>query len=360
MKLCAGWLSTPIWDVLELTPRAYDRGLWEWSTCHVFYGGQRVAAKQRGFFIRRYEFDDYLLDGCGAEVLQGTPVKSITRDGDGFVVGDLRARYLVGAGGTHCPVARSLFPPKPRQPVGVQELEFQVEPGAVAATRLGLDGEPELLLHDDLRGYSWNVPKSNWLNVGCGTVNPREVRSAWQEARAFFQEHGHLPNQAVTELEKVKGHSYYLFDPSHLEACQRGNALLAGDALGLAQPLTAEGILPAVLSGRLAAEAILAGDPGRYPTAMASHPVFRDYSSFYYLREAGAAMKGRATPGSSRRGAFVAPLANAGKQTIANAFAWMFAGRPLPAGRLVSAAARGAYRLAMRQRLEQEKSRDVQ
>jgi flavin-dependent dehydrogenase len=45
--------------------------------------------------------------------------------------------------------------------------------------------------------------------------------------------------------------------------------LLVGDAAGLADPVTAEGISFAVRSGRLAAEAILAGglDPGRVATA---------------------------------------------------------------------------------------------
>ncbi len=74
----------------------------------------------------------------------------------------------------------------------------------------------------------------------------------------------------------MKGHTYYLFDPAHLEGAvragtdgQAGAVLLCGDSLGLAQPLTAEGILPAVLSGRLAAEAILAGAPAELPGAAA-------------------------------------------------------------------------------------------
>jgi flavin-dependent dehydrogenase len=40
--------------------------------------------------------------------------------------------------------------------------------------------------------------------------------------------------------------------------------LLAGDAAGLVDPLSGEGIRPAILSGRLAAEAILAGHPEKY------------------------------------------------------------------------------------------------
>ena len=52
----------------------------------------------------------------------------------------------------------------------------------------------------------------------------------------------------------MKGYSYYLFDPAHLTARRsvdadgRGGVLLVGDSLGLAQPLTAEGILPAIVS----------------------------------------------------------------------------------------------------------------
>ena len=72
----------------------------------------------------------------------------------------------------------------------------------------------------------------------------------------------------------MKGHTYYLFDPAHLDGAAPGpdatgaGVLLCGDGLGLAQPLTAEGILPAVLSGRLAAEAILAGAPASYPARL--------------------------------------------------------------------------------------------
>jgi flavin-dependent dehydrogenase len=41
-------------------------------------------------------------------------------------------------------------------------------------------------------------------------------------------------------------------------------ALLTGDAAGLVDPFTGEGIRFAIKSGRLAAECLLAGRPGRY------------------------------------------------------------------------------------------------
>jgi flavin-dependent dehydrogenase len=216
----------------------------------------------------------------------------------------------------------------------VQEHEFQADPAAIARTRIGRDGEPELYLHDDLSGYSWNVPKTDWLNVGAGTVDPTEVRAAWQRARAHFAAAGHLPAEATAELDAMKGHSYYLYDPAHLEGAARadadgkgqGGVTLCGDSLGLAQPLTAEGILPAVISGRAAAEAILAGAPASYPARLAAHPVIADYRRVFRLREAGASFaRGRAKGASPSSGSRL------GRRAVARGFAWMFSGARLPA-----------------------------
>ena len=49
----------------------------------------------------------------------------------------------------------------------------------------------------------------------------------------------------------------------------RDNVVLVGDAAGLVDPLSGDGMYEAFTSARLAAEAILAGDLGRYPAALA-------------------------------------------------------------------------------------------
>jgi flavin-dependent dehydrogenase len=351
VKLCGGWVSAPIWDVLALAPRDYPGGLWAWNTCHVAYRGETRSVGCRGWFIRRYEFDDFLLRGSGAELHLGVQVSDIARDDGGhWTAGGLRARFVVGAGGTHCPVARLGAPPRPQGPVGVQEHEFPADAAAVARARVGADGEPELLLHDDLRGYSWNVPKTDWLNVGSGTVDPGEVRAAWQHARAYFLAAGHVPPETAPELEPkaMKGHAYYLYDPAHLDRAAaidddgRGGRLLVGDSLGLAQPLTAEGILPAVLSGRLCAEAILAGEAARYPARLAAHPLIREYRRVYRLREAAAAW--RAAPATHARPRAPSRLDRLGRRAVATGFAWMFSGARLPAAPVVDLALRGAER----------------
>ncbi|HEU4734135.1 MAG TPA: FAD-dependent monooxygenase [Kofleriaceae bacterium] len=342
VKLCAGWLSPAIWDVLELSPSAYPRGLWEWHTCHVHYRGKDHAIPCHGWFIRRYELDDFLLRSCGADLHLGASVKQIERDPDGmWSIGGLRARTLVGAGGTHCPVARLLAPTRPRRAVGVQELELQLDDTAVARTRLGKNGEPELVLFDDVGGYGWNVPKSDWINVGCGTLDATAARDAWRTTHAYLRAAGHLPDEAEGPLEHVKGHSYFLFDPAHLDAAHRNGAFLVGDSLGLAHPITAEGILPATASGRCAAEAILAGAPESYPERLRNHPVIADYRRVHGAMGAVRKLRDRiaAIPALANRSAEPSSGASAtsslGTAAIARGFAWMFSGARLPAPRLL-------------------------
>ena len=342
VKLCGGWLSPGVWEALELDRGEYPGGLWPWRRCHVQYRGERHTLAARGDFVRRYEFDDFLLRQSGATVIEGHAVEAFDRrDGIWSVDGRYRARWLVGAGGTHCPVVRKLFPPKPGYPVAAQEREVEVGAAELAAARIGADGEPELLLHDDLGGYSWNVPKGSWLNVGTGTASARQVRSAWTAARSFFLGSGHIPRSAHDALQHVEGHWYYLFDPVHLDACHRDGAFLVGDALGLAHPFTAEGILPAVLSGRLCAEAIVEGNPDAYRARLQSHPTIRDYALTRALLRTASLFRGPADrpaperPWLERAGRFVTP----------RIFAWMFGGRTLPGSGVLSAAFRLVHTL---------------
>jgi flavin-dependent dehydrogenase len=149
----------------------------------------------------------------------------------------------------------------------------------------------------------------------------------------------------------MKGHSYFLFDPVHMDAAYRDHAFLVGDSLGLAHPITAEGILPAVTSGRRAAEAILASDPASYPARLRRDPVLADYRRVHAAMATVQKLRGRLgrLTGSSRAAAAAAsdptatngaaparsssgPLANA---AIARGFAWMFSGARLPAPRLL-------------------------
>ena len=326
VKLCAGWLSPPFWDVVGVSRGNYPHGLWEWSTCHVHFHGEHHALPGKGWFIRRVELDSWLLETSGAERITQN-VKSIERKDGVWHVGELRAKYLVGAGGTHCPVARVVDPVRPRRAVGVQELELPADPVAVARTRLGNDGEPELVLFDDISGYGWNVPKRDWLNVGCGTLDATRVRDMWTHTKQVIGPH--LPAEA--DIEHVKGHSYFLFNPAHIDGAYRDGAYLVGDSLGLAHPLTAEGILPSVLSGKLAAESIL--DGGDYRARLRAHPILADFRRVHGLLELARKARKPAANGTPTS----KPPGKLGRRAMAQGFAWMFSGARLPMPRLIDA-----------------------
>ena len=221
VKLCAGWLSPPIWDILGISPKEYTRGLWKWNNVHIHFRGRKYTIKSNGYFVRRYEFDDFLLRRSNVQTIEGYNVRQIEKDSEGYWVIDnqFRAKYLIGAGGTHCPVARSLFPKTDNLQCGTQEREFEGNLEEIVACRAGEDGEPEILLHDDMKGYSWNVPKGQWLNVGTGTKVAREVLPAWSKARAFFEGNGTtgtIPLSCRPMLDKMKGHGYIIFETNHL------------------------------------------------------------------------------------------------------------------------------------------------
>ncbi|MEO6330021.1 MAG: FAD-dependent monooxygenase [Ginsengibacter sp.] len=334
VKLCGGWLSTPIWDILGISPKDYSPQLWKFNHVHIHFHGKKYTIKANGYFVRRYEFDDFLLKRSKVQTIEGYNVRQIEKDSEGYWVIDnqFRAKYLIGAGGTHCPVARALFPKTDNLQCGTQEKEFEGTLEEIAASRIGEDGEPEILLHDDMKGYSWNVPKGKWLNVGTGTLIARDVLPAWSKARDFFQGNGikgTIPLSLHSVLDKMKGHGYIFFNTNHLEFCQADNAFLIGDALGLAQPLTGEGILPAVLSGKLCATAIVDGVPETYKERLKTHPIINDYRIMHTIQTQSKKFFKKKEDQSYRKSWLR-------DRIVVKVFALLFSGKQIPGSRFVA------------------------
>lgn len=332
VKLCGGWLSTPFWNILGISPEEYTEQLWKFKRLHIHLHGKKYTIKSNGYFVRRYEFDDFLLKRSKVQTIEHN-VRQVEKDNEGYWVIDnqYRAKYLIGAGGTHCPIARSLFPKKDNHQCGTQEREFEGDVNEIAKYRLGEDGEPEILLHDDMKGYSWNVPKGSWLNVGTGTLVAREVLPAWEKARAFFQGNGKpgtVPPSAHHMLDKMKGHGYIFFNTDHLEHCQGENVFLIGDALGLAQPMTGEGILPSVLSGKLCATAIVEGVPECYKERLRTHPIIKDYRIMHALQTRSKKFIREKKDKQYRKSLF-------GDWIVVKVFALLFSGKKIPGSSLI-------------------------
>lgn len=265
-KVCAGWLTPPVWDLLALDPEEYRASGLTIQEIRGFrtgvIGGSLLETDYPNtvsYAIRRCEFDDYLLRRSGARVLQNTSVATLAPDehGKGWIANDaIRARVVVGAGGHFCPVARHMRGGRDSAaPVVAKEAEFPIPDGPAGAG----DVAPELFFCRDMEGYGWCVRKGAYLNVGIGRREAQDFARHVDEFIEYLTQHRRLqPGSAV----RWRGHAYLASGAGPRPLTSDG-MLLAGDAAGLAYPESGEGIRPAIESGRLAAETLLKLD-GRF------------------------------------------------------------------------------------------------
>ena len=255
-KLCAGWVTPEALSDLELEPRDYPLSLMTFDELHLHWKAFTVRLKSRQHSIRRYEFDDFLLRRAGVRVLQHK-VREIHRDGGDYIVdGEFRARYLVGAGGTACPVYRTFFHERNPHSSALQTATYEQE--------FAYDWEDprcHLWFFDDgLPGYAWYVPKANgYINVGLGGMADKlkhqggHLREYWRR----FVDKLRTKNLVSYDDYRPTGYSYYL--RGNVDVISDNDAYIVGDSVGLATRDMCEGIGPAVRSGLLAADAIVTG-----------------------------------------------------------------------------------------------------
>jgi flavin-dependent dehydrogenase len=169
---------------------------------------------------------------------------------------------LVGAGGHFCPVARLLNgPAEPAPLITAQEVELAIDPASATAFATAPE-RPELYFRDDLSGYGWCFRKQDHLNVGFGRIGSRALRAETAAFVGFLEARHRIP--AGTSW-RLRGHAYLLAGGTRRQAVADG-VVLVGDAAGLAYPQSGEGIRPAIESGLLAADTIVAA-AGRYDAA---------------------------------------------------------------------------------------------
>ena len=213
-----------------------------------------------GWMIDRRAFDAALVDAAraaGADCRFGAAVAGIARDGcvrlaNGTVVAP---RVIVGADGPRSAVARAAG--LPSQPV-VHARQITVPlTAAHAATDIFLSA-------DYPGGYGWLFPRGTCANVGIGVVPA--ARAVLKPALVAL--HGRLVTTGRVG-RSVHGSTGGAIPVGGLRrvtaSIGRCHALLAGDAAGLANPVTGAGISAAVQSGALAGDAaagLLGGDPG--------------------------------------------------------------------------------------------------
>jgi flavin-dependent dehydrogenase len=256
VKLCAGWVTPEALEDLELEPADYPLSLMTFDRLHCHWKMITAKPGTRQYSIRRYEFDDFLLRRSGARVVQHRASK-IRRDGGDYVIdGQFRSKYLVGAGGTSCPVYREIFhelhPRSSHLQTATLEQEFPYD---------WHDPACHLRFFDHgLPGYAWYVPKSSgYINIGVGGMADQLKRGTrrLQEHWRMFVTDLHTRGLVTCDELSPQGYSYFL--RGNVDAVTHDNAFLVGDAAGLATHDMCEGIGPAIKSGLLAARSIVTG-----------------------------------------------------------------------------------------------------
>jgi geranylgeranyl reductase family protein len=294
-KCCGDGLTTLA--LRELETLAFDpRAVPSWTHVDAAWlrspSGREVCVPLagRGQFAAvtpRIELDNALVDharAAGATVLDGHAFAgfveghhpdSVVTDVAG--IGPVRSRYVVAADGMWSPVRKAL---------GMGEEGYLGEWHGFRQYATNVTGPARERLYvwfdaDLLPGYAWSFPLvGGRANVGFGllrdgTRKVQDMKAIWPELLRRDHVREALGEGAVMEGRHTAWPIPARIDRATLSA---GRVLFVGDAATATDALTGEGIGQALLTGRLAAEAILAagaldpiGTVTRYEHAVERH-----------------------------------------------------------------------------------------
>ncbi|MCU1474336.1 geranylgeranyl reductase family protein [Amnibacterium sp.] len=219
-----------------------------------FRGGPaRGVRSSRPFLamVDRERFDQALVDAAvaaGAEFRDHVRVRALEQHADAVVArtdaGELRASVVVGADGASGITARDVGVRTARADLGL-EVELE-DAGDEWAHRIHLDWGR------DAGTYGWVFPKDGHLTVG---VIERKGRG--EQTRAYLDRFLAGLGMEHRRVLRSSGHLTRWREPG--SPVRRDRVLVVGDAAGLLEPWSREGISYALRSGALAGDAVLRG-----------------------------------------------------------------------------------------------------
>jgi geranylgeranyl reductase family protein len=298
-KACGGALSARAVTRFPYLRPALDRIGTHWiSRLHLEGpGGSSVRLQSpapAALMIRRLEFDHLLRElarEAGATIVEqaevvdavhrGNRIEVQARDGRRFT-----GRYVVASDGVHSVTARRLgiVDAWPRTSLAIDMMEETpnsvlrpVDPGTLWV-RYGARAPRGNGAAGLWEGYAYVFPKRHYTNAGIGYLLQKyraaSARPAYESQRAFVNE---LIQCGVLAGASAREYFTPFLIPvaGPRRTVGRGPVLLAGDSAGFVNGLTAEGIYYAMVSGDLAATALVGAcaasagpDPAmRYSTA---------------------------------------------------------------------------------------------
>ena len=204
------------------------------------------------YTVMRGVFDHSLVKRAqrfGAVLMDGQKVTQVQAYGDWFQVSTaddvFRSRLVVGADGAYSIVARELAMGKSTEYLMGLESEIIVPEKELAKWK----SRAQVDLGYIPGGYGWVFPKRDHLSIGIG-CHASKARDLHVYHQMF------LDSLSIGSYTIASSGSHLIPTCAKGRLIWRNRALLVGDAAGLCDPLTGEGIHYAILSAQLAAQVI--------------------------------------------------------------------------------------------------------
>lgn len=283
-KICGDGITTGALRLLEeLGVEPAQVASWTpVSDIHVMSPSQHLATfplpRDRGQFaavMRRADLDAAIVDVArteGALVREGAEVTAASDDGEQVTLslsdgGTVTASYVIAADGMWSPTRKLLGTAVPGYLGEWHAFRQYFTNVGPKAKDLWVWFEPDLL-----PGYAWSFPlPDGGANVGFGIqrgakIATKEMKALWPELLA----RPHIAEVLGPDAVAEDRHQAWPI-PARVGdlALTAGRVLWVGDAAAVTDPMTGEGIGQALLTGQLAGQAILLGDPE--PAAVRAH-----------------------------------------------------------------------------------------
>jgi len=214
----------------------------------------KTCAQPITFMTMRDRLDHFLCEkalAAGAELLEGAAVRAIEETEGQVCVGTdahrLAAQFLVGADGAAGLTSKILGSAAHFWRAIAIELEVSPSDPAIMGRH---ENQVSLDVGTVPGGYAWIFPKGDHLSIGVG--GPKRYSKTLQLYLSRF-----IASRDIHAYKTILRRGYTLPMRRADTPVRQGRMVLAGDAAGLVDPFSGEGIYPAIKSGLMAGEVLL-------------------------------------------------------------------------------------------------------
>ncbi len=273
-KSCGGLLEEQAFRAVEHTsPGSFIARYSEVDVCMPHGPCRQVEAAT--ILIDRTRFDGDRLRYCqnqGVTIREGAVAVAVWQEKDQLITSfrdgrDIRSRAVIAADGSGSLIRKGLQLPPCAMAI---TLQAEIPTGPDTLRR------PLIRFFADNPGYGWIFPGRTMLNVGVYSLHNRGVNTLFQN---FLK---------TNSLPPCSGKGSFVLLRRGSAPAGSGRILLAGDAAGLANPLTGGGIQAALYSGRAAAAALLqtgAAQPLPHYEALLARLTERSFHRLSFARQ---------------------------------------------------------------------------